>query len=233
MAPETAATPSDGPSRDLSTTTLPVHTNRSDTRTQGATLHETFRFMDLPTELRLHIYEHLLLDPSSYILPIVNLPPTRPNKSKSLCPAILRVSRTIHAEALPILYGSNAFILRTFPRKFCVPQLTSYFGPTNASLIRRVFTVMYEDHVCDPQKILKRYKEMVVEGEKLHVWGVRTTYRETWERNKVEQGHWLVEASERDMVLLGLGLDWFEFGDGEVGYWLVKNGSTAREHGLG
>src|SRR5437870_1619499 len=106
MARETAYAPSDGPSRDPNTTTLPVHTNPSDTPTQEATSHETFRFMDLPTELRLHIYEHLLLDPSSYILPIANLPPSRPNKSKYLCPAILRVSRTIHAEALPILYGS-------------------------------------------------------------------------------------------------------------------------------
>ncbi|KAF9869467.1 hypothetical protein CkaCkLH20_13064 [Colletotrichum karsti] len=72
-------------------------------------------FLDIPIEIRLEIYSHLLLCP-----PLDKLAPdTRP--VQRLHPAILKVNRQIHDEASPILYCKNIFLahetlLASFPR---------------------------------------------------------------------------------------------------------------------
>lgn len=84
-------------------------------------------FLSLPYELRLEIYNHLLL-----------LPPTPP---QTLHPQILRACRQIHAEALPLLYGRNTFeahasLLVSFPR--LRPWYSPVASASAAALITRV-----------------------------------------------------------------------------------------------
>ncbi|KAK1984364.1 hypothetical protein LZ30DRAFT_436596 [Colletotrichum cereale] len=72
------------------------------------------QFLDLPLEIRLSIYNHLLFHP-----PIDKLNPARP--VKRLYPAILSASRQTNAEGTTILYSKNMFLahatlLASFPR---------------------------------------------------------------------------------------------------------------------
>jgi hypothetical protein len=57
------------------------------------------RFLELPPELRLHVHEALLVE------------------SDTLHPAILRTSKQVHSEALPVLYKRNKFRARV---KYCI-----------------------------------------------------------------------------------------------------------------
>lgn len=59
------------------------------------------RFMELPPELRLDVYEALLVE------------------SDTLHPAILRTSKQVHSEALPVLYKRNKFRARV---KYCIVE---------------------------------------------------------------------------------------------------------------
>lgn len=59
------------------------------------------RFVELPLELRLDVYEALLVE------------------SDTLHPAILRTSKQIHSEALPVLYRRNKFGARV---KYCMVE---------------------------------------------------------------------------------------------------------------
>ncbi|CAD6584358.1 MAG: hypothetical protein ASARMPRED_001743 [Alectoria sarmentosa] len=76
-----------------------------------------FPFLTLPTEIRLLIYSDLLTRhpipelsfcPGS---PPTTHPQTPTSSSSSIHPAILRTSKAIHREALPILYTDNTFEL--------------------------------------------------------------------------------------------------------------------------
>ncbi|OHE91896.1 lysosomal cystine transporter [Colletotrichum orchidophilum] len=78
-------------------------------------------FLELPCEIRLDIYTHLLLHP-----PLDRLDSSLPHTR--LHPAILAASRQIHAEGMPILYCNNIFLahaklLSSFPR------LRSWYPP--------------------------------------------------------------------------------------------------------
>ncbi|KAF2240591.1 hypothetical protein BU26DRAFT_202967 [Trematosphaeria pertusa] len=210
----------------------------------SSALNTIFRFMDLPAELRLHIYETLLVDTHSYIVPIANLPPARPHVSKSLQPVILRLSRQIHKEALPVLYSSNTFLIRTYPLKRCVPELTLYFGQENAGLIRRVFTVADNDWKEELVEVQKRYKAMGISWEQLQLWGVRIRPANPEDAQEAEDAEgearrWtegsegLVEADEREMERLGVKAAWWEFSESAGGRWVVKKGSLARGGGVG
>lgn len=64
----------------------------------------TASFLDLPPEIRLEIYNYLLVAPETTVSK------TDPNRTKPLHPAILRLCRRVHVEALPILYSANAFL---------------------------------------------------------------------------------------------------------------------------
>jgi len=66
-----------------------------------------FRFLDLPSEIRDRIYEHVFLEPHTVDL--------SPENRKNLAPRLelLQVSRQIYNEAYPVFYGRNTF--RVFP----------------------------------------------------------------------------------------------------------------------
>lgn len=70
-----------------------------------------FRFLDLPTELRMMTYELLLCTKDRKVCFRDN---SLPNET-DLYPSILRVNRQVYSEATPVLYDSNVFELY-YPR---------------------------------------------------------------------------------------------------------------------
>lgn len=85
-------------------------------RSFNVTSRSTFRqtgFLDLPRELRDLVYEYALVawEPIS----IYNFTSIRyhyvPTQTLHLSPALLAVSRTLHAEGAPVLYGLNTFYI--------------------------------------------------------------------------------------------------------------------------
>jgi hypothetical protein len=98
------------------------------------------RFLALPVEIRLEIYQEILgaRHPDTFASYLnrryENLPDTHPY------PEILRVCSQCHAEAVPILYGNCIFEVDSEPdlRHFFTRFLTT-IGPRNASLIRQLY----------------------------------------------------------------------------------------------
>jgi hypothetical protein len=69
-------------------------------------------FMDVPTEIRLKIYSELLVLPEPIKFVAGFGPPSPPlfrPRWDRLCPAVLRVCRTVYDEAISLLYRSNRF----------------------------------------------------------------------------------------------------------------------------
>ncbi|KAK4508578.1 hypothetical protein PRZ48_002317 [Zasmidium cellare] len=74
------------------------------------------RLLDLPTELRLSIFEFALTSPTPTVT--FRLDPYQLDTyTPALQPPLTRVSRQLRAEILPIYYESNAFILHSEPPK--------------------------------------------------------------------------------------------------------------------
>src|ERR1700735_5560061 len=64
-------------------------------------------FFNLPAEIRLQIYEELLVLSEPIIFNSYR--PFRMQQRYGLCPALLRTSKGVHREASPMLYSSNRF----------------------------------------------------------------------------------------------------------------------------
>ncbi|GJC88191.1 hypothetical protein ColLi_11029 [Colletotrichum liriopes] len=102
------------------------------------------QFLDLPLEIRLDIYAHLLLHP-----PIDKLSPTRP--VARVHPAILSASRQTHAEGTPVLYSKNMFLAHT-TLLASFPRLRPWYPPIRE---RSVLPHIRRFHIrvrldCDP-----------------------------------------------------------------------------------
>ncbi|KAH9864902.1 hypothetical protein IAQ61_008847 [Plenodomus lingam] len=67
-------------------------------------------FLNLPPELRQRIYMNLLTTPSPILGPIA-----RGSQTYSIHTSILRVSRHINAEARPIFFSQNTFVITSMP----------------------------------------------------------------------------------------------------------------------
>ncbi|KAM0154037.1 hypothetical protein ACHAPG_006737 [Botrytis cinerea] len=102
-------------------------------------------FFDLAIEIRLKIYNELLIASDSGSLEIKSSE-TSPShlilsKKYRLCPAILRINKQIHLEASPILYSSNKFVLCRL-QYFYVPgykiitEFLAQIGERNALFLR-------------------------------------------------------------------------------------------------
>ncbi|TEY41015.1 hypothetical protein BOTCAL_0408g00140 [Botryotinia calthae] len=110
-------------------------------------------FFDLSIEIRLKIYEELLVVPEPLSL-ILSSSPGDPTKSITirknsdcLSPRLLRVNQQIHHEATPLLYRNNRFHLSRLHRDFGVHMMPSNHGIVkfltrvgdyNASMIRHL-----------------------------------------------------------------------------------------------
>ncbi|PPJ54964.1 hypothetical protein CBER1_08981 [Cercospora berteroae] len=86
------------------------NTADSTTRTVDHPEEKSFRFLDLPTEIRLRVYEHLLVVNTSLKLRPERKPYTNVSYTKyGLQPSIIATCQLIYLEAVPILYGRNEF----------------------------------------------------------------------------------------------------------------------------
>ncbi|KAH0341354.1 hypothetical protein KCU81_g6254, partial [Aureobasidium melanogenum] len=92
---------------------------------------ESFRFLDLPAEIRLMIYGYAVTEPEPLYIDTLAAPP-----------AITRVCRQTRREALPVFLGSNSFITLfssvpgidvTCPEPCCLTKYTTSFSPASES----------------------------------------------------------------------------------------------------
>ncbi|KAI9705227.1 MAG: hypothetical protein M1820_005225, partial [Bogoriella megaspora] len=73
----------------------------------------SFRFFDLPSELRVRIYELLLLVPNT-----IDLDPSNHRRIHPRLLALFLVSKRMHAETYPIFYGRHTFRLYPLSARF-------------------------------------------------------------------------------------------------------------------
>lgn len=133
-------------------------------------------------------------------------------------------------------------MIRTFPLLRCVPQLTEYIGKHNAALIRHVFTIAQSNVTLDEEIIKSTYRELGIEWDKLHVWGVKVRGDEVdqaverlvgeADRQAGEGKGWVMSIDEAGLKKLGIKDWWFEFEAEEERRWLVKRGSRGPGHGM-
>ncbi|KAF7936361.1 uncharacterized protein EAE98_002580 [Botrytis deweyae] len=127
-------------------------------------------FLDLTIEIRLKIYEELLVAPEPLSLIFTSSPGDKAQliavreDGDCLTPQLLRVSKQIHHEATSILYSNNQFHLsrlheefgdRQMPSNEGVVEFLTQMGNYNASLIRHLgicFPLSRNDSDPDPVK---------------------------------------------------------------------------------
>ncbi|OCK79475.1 hypothetical protein K432DRAFT_299781 [Lepidopterella palustris CBS 459.81] len=192
----------------------------------------TFAFQKLPAELRIQIYEELLVDAGSFVVLAARLQPQRPKQTKTLYTAILSTCRNIHDEASSVLYGSNSFWINTWPARWCTAELVKSIGLANAGKIRKVFTYFSAGDHIDKEAIARRYSTLGIDFAALHVWALRTSDKATWQANLKEHGSWLISIEEREMWRLGLNVPWSGLAILFDYYWLVRRGSLRRYSGI-
>jgi hypothetical protein len=128
------------------------------------------------------------------------------------------VCKLIHIEAVPVLYGQNTWMIRTFPLKNCVPELTAYIGRENAGKIRRVVCV-YNDSPrlkvldrgwrdTDVARVKERYGMMGIKWDDLYMWGCRIS-AEQKHMKWMECGE-VEEVGTEQIRRLGIEESWFE-----------------------
>lgn len=163
-----------------------------------------FPFMQLPIELRLQIYEELLSS-STGLITLSSFGPARPIRC-SFDPSILRASKTICAEALPILYGSNTFAMRVYNWEDLKRSYTVCMGSDNSTLIRRI---QFEAHVEEMGEVAVKssVESMGMDWERLQSLAVKFGIglgAACGPEIGREQG-WLAEVgSKKEVRLLGL-----------------------------
>ncbi|KAI5265956.1 hypothetical protein E4T47_08380 [Aureobasidium subglaciale] len=110
------------PSRIAAPATPSSHTGSSS---------ESFRFLNLPAEIRLMIYGYAVTEAEPIYIDTLAAPP-----------AITRVCRQTRQEALPVFLGSNSFITlfssvpgidATCPEPCCLAKYTTSFSPASES----------------------------------------------------------------------------------------------------
>ncbi|KAI1423031.1 hypothetical protein F5Y12DRAFT_759848 [Xylaria sp. FL1777] len=124
----------------------------------------TSAFLNLPLEIRLEIYSHLLTAPPSPPHPPLIPPSPSPSSSSSpssspspapffaqqtapspLHPSILRTCRQLHAEGTPVLYRSNTFLahaslLTVFPSLFRPGHPRRSYAPVRSAPLAALVT---------------------------------------------------------------------------------------------
>ncbi|OCL02709.1 hypothetical protein AOQ84DRAFT_421827 [Glonium stellatum] len=139
---------------------------------EEAVLNKECLFLRLPAELRIQIYEYLLLDSDAFVLLANKWQPLRQHRTKPLYPAILSTCQFFHREASAVLYGCNMFRVLTWPLKWCRSELIKSIGYVNASKIRKVFCTLGVDYRIDQNAIKQKYSTLGIDFSGLHIWAL-------------------------------------------------------------
>lgn len=178
-----------------------------------------FRFMDLPPELRVPIYEELLSRRDQMIYAL--FAGTTRGRPGYCDVAILRVSKSIYNEALPILYESNTFVITPGAKGPAAKSIP------NMGIIRRVVVAMAPADLKE-ESMRQLHEARGLQWDRLHLWAMRVLDQGTdsnMERAK-KQG-WLVQIVDGEQQFkMGLPNWWATTGTNRRGYWFVKKGST-------
>lgn len=106
-------------------------------------------FLDLPVELRLHIYQYCLVRKDPFIIPhrSIGLEPLSQCRTRDPKNSLLLVSKRVGAEALEVLWGDNFFQIDVLEDRGC--HLTGEFWEANRGRIRKLQVVMLKN-IYDP-----------------------------------------------------------------------------------
>lgn len=123
-----------------------------------------FRILDLPTEIRLKIYEEVLVLPRPVTLVSVyqvSDGPINISQGSGLCPALLRVNRAVYREASPLLYAKNCFqfpVIWTglFGIAYIAPFLLQ-IGESNTAQIHHIYVTL-PIYATDVQYVRTQYQ---------------------------------------------------------------------------
>ncbi|KAI1479745.1 hypothetical protein F4774DRAFT_116508 [Daldinia eschscholtzii] len=99
-------------------------------------------FLDLPTEIRLEIFRHLLVLPADAPPPSQNTYYQLGQHRPLLYPAILCTNRQLHAEALPLLYRKNTFLAHN-TLLTTLPRLRRIYDPVLSARLAGLITRFY------------------------------------------------------------------------------------------
>jgi hypothetical protein len=151
----------------------------------------------LPVELRLHIYEELLVsrfdraqNPSWAVgntsQKMIILHMVRSSQYRTMEPALLQTCKQIRNEANAILYSQNVFKTSGPGELF---RLLKQIGPTNFKLIRKLR--VWVNDKAEPQPWLRVFCMLAEKGgvRSLELgWGASTDYTWLWTRGSQERG---------------------------------------------
>ena len=166
-------------------------------------------FFNLPAEIRLQIYEELLVLSEPIIFNSYR--PFRMQQRYGLCPALLRTSKGVHREASPMLYSSNRFeFTEPIPSQKLYNEyaaaLTSFLSQTgdqNASFIRHLnigFPAFENDHRPGSTGPTLRLKENTIKALEL-IRDKCTSITRLDTSLQDEDDLWLFESYKADSVV--------------------------------
>ena len=174
-------------------------------------------FLTLPTELRMLIYEELLLAGDSRVVVYSDGDISAPGCR--LFAAILRVCKKTYAEALPILYRRNTFEMLPFALSH-TGRCRRYLSPSTKTLIRRVITISGTLEPLDQKEVERRYQDMGVPWERLNLWAC-FVFRDA-QSVMASNEDWLMQPRDaKELEEFGVFKNSRHWSN-----WLIRKGST-------